>query len=700
MPYTFDDLEEVPIHKESPKPFHKVKDGTEKQIHDWLKKTVTGLQKQGVKRHHLQRSNLGAYRGIQPGHYLDRSNTTRNRERVPINRTDRLIINHLFDITETKVSQLMRIKPSVDVLPKNDEFEDKNAAKSVEMLLQHLKDINNIDYLVQEVSRYAKIFGEAYLMITWDENKGDVHPEYKPGMLLLDEAGQPVMNEKGEAEVIGKPVKIGDVKFEVELPWRIYLQRKKRYCDVEYAFRVKIRHMEDVKADYPEKKELIQPDHDNIMFDMSSFEEHRLEDEVVEFEFFHPPSKYVPEGRYIKFVKNGILESKDYPYEHGRFPWRRRTDIDIPDVLNGVSFYEHIAQIQNMHTNVTTMIAKNIYLTGHAKWVMPRGAAKIESLGNDNTIVQYQGPVAPQLLTTQPSPPEAYQFRNDLVNDMQQISAVHGVSRGEPPKGVTAAVAMQFLNEQEAERGSTDIAKHSDFVVGIFKDAAAVCGQYYQADDGRMLQILGKDNQYMFKYFDAANLSKPYDIRMKLGNELAETKAMKIERVFQAMQYNREMLSPERWADLLELGNTDKMQTLITEAIRAADSENEDLMEGKDVAPPQEWEDHILHWRTHVKLIQKRSFKEEVPLEIRETMINHIKTHEFAMMEKAKKSALFEAKLAELKLFPLFYEDMVPQSREQKEALVQGQSNRGEPVSTEMAAQEPAQFEDEPQRRE
>ena len=38
---------------------------------------------------------------------------------------------------------------------------------------------------------------------------------------------------------------------------------------------------------------------------------------------------------------------------------------------------------------------------GHAKWVMPRGACKIESLGNDNTIVQYQGPVPPQMFKQQ-----------------------------------------------------------------------------------------------------------------------------------------------------------------------------------------------------------------------------------------------------------------------------------------------------------
>jgi hypothetical protein len=36
-----------------------------------------------------------------------------------------------------------------------------------------------------------------------------------------------------------------------------------------------------------------------------------------------------------------------------------------------------------------------------------------------------------------------------LENYIGKMSGVYGVSRGEPPVGVTASVAMQFLDEQE-----------------------------------------------------------------------------------------------------------------------------------------------------------------------------------------------------------------------------------------------------------
>jgi hypothetical protein len=145
----------------------------------------------------------------------------------------------------------------------------------------------------------------------------------------------------------------------------------------------------------------------------------------------------------------------------------------------------------------------------------------------------------------------------------------------------------------------------------------------------------------------------------------------------------------EQFVDLLDLGNAEKMTTIITEAVRTADSENEDILNGVEVAEPQEWEDHIIHWRLHSKYIQKRSFKEEVPPEYREVLISHIATHEFAMMEKSRENPLFQAKLAQLELFPIFYKDgFIPQSAEQQTALVQGASNRGEQTSAQIPGQE------------
>ena len=551
----FDELGDDRPDKVNIKPFHTVKNKDEKSMLKWLKKVVETLEKQAIARNSKYRKNLEAYRGTSQT--IKRSDVRRS-ERQFLNRVNKFVINHLYDMTETRVSQMTRIKPAVDVLPTNDEFEDKSAAKAVKYLINHLWYINDMDALLQKIQRHTRIFGESYCFIEWDTDKGDLHPLYvkaRDNNLDLDLIGE-------DGSILGKidkekPIYIGDIKYEIEVPWRVLLQRQKKFEDVEYCFRVKVQSTEDVKKEYPSKKNSLKSDVDVKAFNSDDLTEHLLEEETVIYEFFHKKTKHCPKGYHIKFTKDTILEFSELPYSHGGLPFERLTDLDIPEQLNGVSAYEMIRPIQNMHDNLSTLLAKNLYLMGHAKWVMPRGACKIESLGNDNTIVQYQGAQAPTMLQTQPNPPEAYVFRNSLRDEMGQIYGVQGVSRGTPPQGITAGVALQFLNEQEQERATSDVAKHNALIQNIAKKTIAVAGDYYQPDDGRMLRIVGKDNKYSIRHFDTANLSKDYDVRMQVGSALPESKAGKIQRIVEIMQMKPDLLSNERWVDLLELGNTD-----------------------------------------------------------------------------------------------------------------------------------------------
>lgn len=676
----FDDLiEDDQALRPKVSPFHMIQDDSQDEILDWLKQVSEFLLKSNTQRHTRLRGHLAAYRGIQFLTQKSRSDY-RSSERVPIPKTQRLVVNHLFDLVETRVSQLTRLKPTIEVLPRNDEHEDKQTAKATKMLYDHLSELNNLDKIYQDLERQKLIFGETYLFITWDPSKGDRHPA----------AGQTVVSEDGKQLQVPDDLQTGDVCYEIELPWRVLLQNTEKWEDVEYIMRVKVKTADTLKKEYPGKAKDIKSDANIRLYDVKTMRNNKLEDEVVVYEFYHKKTKHTKEGRLIKFTATTILEDGPLPYTHGSFPCERYTDLDLPESLHAVSRLELIKPIQNMHNNLSTMLAKNIYMMGHAKWLMPRGAVNKLDLTNDHTIIQYQGPVPPQMVQGNPNPPEAFGFREKLKEEMEQIYGVHGVSRGQPPQGVTAAVALQFLNEEEFERSATDIAKRNQMIQSVARKSLSVAGDNYEPDDGRMLRILGKDNRYFIRSFDSANLHKPYDIKILNSSALAETKSAKIQRILETMERKPNLLSDERWVDLLDLGSDEKMNSLITEAIRSAESENEDLLSGREVADPEEWEDLILHWRTHTKEMQKRSFKEEVPPELREEFKKHVEITEFLMAEKALENPLFEAKLAQLELYPIFHKPgTIPRSREHQTVEAQGAFNRGEPTQAQIPAIEP-----------
>lgn len=656
------------------RPFHEVAEKKDEEVLDWLNSVSDTLIRQSEQRSRSQRENMFHYRGVS----LRKADRNRDYTGKRLQKIQRLVVNHLFDLTETKVSQMNRLKPAVEILPTNQEWEDRSAAKVCDLLIKHLWNLNNVDYLMQKQHRQARIFGESFIFVDWDASAGDLHPMY----VKARDFGITELEIDGETHDLDKEVKTGDLTYDLEVPWRVLLQRKVKFEDVEYLFRVKIEETSSLQKRYPKKKKEIKKSDDLRAFDIDSLSQRLLEEHTITFEFTHIGTEHVPDGAYIKFSKDCILERSEHKFTHKGLPCIRLTDMDVPDILNGVSKYEMIIPIQDMINNGETLIAKNIYLTAHAKWMMPRGACKIEQLGNDNTIVQFQGPIAPQLVQHASNAPEVYSWVDGLKQKMQTIYGSHGISRGEVPKGITAASALQFLNELENERATTDIAKHGFMVKDLAKMSLAVAGDKYDINDGRMVRIVGENNKFLIRHFDTANLNKNYDIRIDLSTGLPETKSARYQRVLDALQRNPQMLSPERWEELLEFGNEKKMQSLISEAVRSADSENEDLMSGEPVGLPEEWEDHIVHWEAHVRHMQSRSFKEEATPEVRKAFKEHLRVTEEAMFLKMQTSPQFEGHLARLKTFPIFHHSMpAPKSAEHQEAMVKGQANRGDNIT-------------------
>ncbi|HEY5689538.1 MAG TPA: hypothetical protein VIS27_14630 [Yeosuana sp.] len=569
---------------------------------------------------------------------------------------------------------MTRVKPAVDVLPSNDEYDDKVAAKAVALLLKHIMYINNTDSMIQKLHRHRLIFGEGFLEVGYDKNLGDLSPKY--------------VAAKRKNKLDKEDIRIGDVSFTHQLPWNVLLENINDYSKLKSVIIKELCDIDELKDEFPEKAGELKLDKMSTSFNISTLRDESIGNNVMVYNFYYKADKHCPEGRHIKMVGNIILKDEDLGYSHGGLPILRLTDLDIPGMLHGVSRYSQVLILQNAHNNLSQSIMKNEFLLSAPKWMMPKGACKIEQLGNGRTIVQYQGAVPPQLVQMNPTSPTSLALRDNIMGEIGMIFGVHQVSRGEPPKGITAAVALQFLNEQETERSISDIAKHNNLVVELHRMAVSVAGDYYDVDDGRLLRVLGKNNRHMVTQFDASNLHKDYDIRMQNSTALPQSKSAQMERIIQTMQYAPDLFTPDRWAELLEFGAVDKMHTLITEAINSAESEEEDILNGMPVNEPQEWEDHIVHLRSHYKKLQSRSFKEETPVELREAFIEHVKVTEMLADERAQKNPLFASKLAQIEQYPIFWDAPVPMSAEHAGAVVQGETNQGLPVSAQMPATE------------
>lgn len=615
---------------------------------EWFKKHYPHIEKTNQDRIECLFNNLLWFTGQYDQSKEYRLSLGGNREEKITPKKVPLVVNHIFDLTEQRIARLSRFKSNVKALPVNDEFEDKKSAEFADLILRQLNRQNQFDLKLQEIERWNAVFGEMYLDIEWNPRIGDT-----------DEKGNP----------------IGDVKYNLAPPFFKLFDCKRHYDDVRWCVEIhKVMHIEEVKKKYGTT---VKKDGRTSVFSYDFLKDGfhaKQPDEVVVYRFTYPPDEFVPEGAYILFTEDKVLEiAEKYPYTHKKFPFVRLTDIDVPNRLHGMSLFEHLKPIQHNYNKTTALIAKNIFLVAHPKIMLPEGAAKVESMGNAATAVTFRGPIAPSVVTFPPNPAEVYAFRDKLKEEMEQIGGVFGVSRGAPPPGIRAGIALQFLEEQELQRANTSIVKHNNFIVAVNEMAISVAGDYYKTSsekgNSRLVRILGKNNQYSVKTLDEVNLSGPYTIHIQNTTALSDSRAGRTQQVIDLAQNIPGLLSREQIADLLDLGAPEKFYSVATAALRAAEAENEEVLQGEPIAAPDVYEQHIPHWRAHSIIIQGRFYKEDVPPEYKAQMEQHIAIHEMFMLEAAMDNPEAYAEIRTLPGFPIFHEP----TPEQRQYLVTGQ---------------------------
>jgi len=662
----FDDYQ-IFTDDNEPKPLWAIKfmndDGSvdEKKLLEWMQEDFDHKRKVAEPRVRTYRECISLYKGVQYKSQETRAQDYRRDAGDRSLRAPKIVVNHCYEMVETKVSKRARIKPAIQVLPWNDEYHDKINAELVKEVLDAKSEEENFNDLMTKMERGALTCGEYYLSIMWNKDKGDVHPLYKKyvgegiEIPLLQENGEPVRDDDGNIVTIKEVVKIGDIEYRLLTPEMVLPQEAKQFSESQHITICEYIHVDEAKRRYPLKADAIRESKE-FLYDHQTMEEKRKKDYVLLRHFYHKPCKYLDKGIYIVACDDAILEITDYPYKHGQFPVLRLTDIEVPDEMWGRSFLMNIRQLQRHFNHLMSMQSRNAAILAHPKWVMPKGACSISSLENDITVLEYQGPVAPRIEAFNTSNQEGYLQMDRIERMIEKQSFVTGLTRGEVPPGMEAAVALQFLYENENERDNTGIQKRYRFIRDMYKMTLALMGQFYKAEDGRMIRILGQDNTYMLKSFEKADFTKAYDVVIQNASDLPDTKSGKIQSIVSlnaATQADPIFKTPQI-IDMLALGNDKGFKDQATIAVKTAEYENQSILSGEMTDEPKDWEDHLTHYDIHVKALQSTEIK-GAPPEIIQALCDHIQITEMLMWKRAKINPLFAQKLNMIDCFPIFF---------------------------------------------
>lgn len=632
---------------ENNKPFFSIDRENDKELMEWLQKTMVFLKNHNQQRLNKVKNNYARYKGIQ---YREQVFQPRDLPEKRIRYMPQVVVPIIADAVDEKVARLLEYKPSIQVIPNNDEQKDKIAAKTAKKFLSHVEQAESLDEKFRRAVRSSKVGGESFVFVVWNTDKGkQVLP-----------MGAEVTGLQGQ--VIRGPINEGDVSCLNATTLEVLYEKAKCWDSVEYIFWFDNEYTEKLKLDYPEASDKLHPNKATTYYDFETMDMKSLEGMSTVITFFHKRTKYLPGGFECKFTGDVILKKGDITYKHNKLPCVRFVDVENEEELSGQSFIEKLRGMASLYNNIKNLITKQLMLAAHPKWFVDGGSVDDQALGNDISIVKLKpGSRQPVLAQGNPVSPQMFEYAQEQKNEFYEMAKSNSVVRGEPPPGVTAFVALQYVSESENRRISSDVANVNKAIKDVYDMCLKVCAQFYKKEDKRTMMLLGKDNRWTYAYLDPEDLARPYSLILQNASALPESKALRTQFVLDMGKTFPQQFPPEQIAEMLDLGQSEKMMDLAAMAARAAEDENEIILDGSGVPDPQMFENLIVHWRVHLSAIQDIGFKTKSAPKIQEAMKDHIMATEMLMDQMSKKNPTFQQQLLlDCPQFPVFFNPILP----------------------------------------
>jgi hypothetical protein len=230
-------------------------------------------------------------------------------------------------------------------------------------------------------------------------------------------------------------------------------------------------------------------------------------------------------------------------------------------------------------------------------------------------------PVPLQLTATSA---ETYNLIADLVRQMEVISGVNAVARGNPdPKqnlrsgnalALVQSQALQFISplQQSYIHLIEDVGTN---LITLLQDFAHV---------PRIAQIAGKSNATFMKEFKSDDLTSITRVVVEAGNALAQTPAGRLEIASQLIQMGQ-IKTPEEYLSVLNTGKLETMTESQNKQLLLIRAENERLIEGTSPVQAILTDDHSLHIREHQATLADPDLRLDPDLVQRTTL--HLQEH-------------------------------------------------------------------------
>lgn len=618
---------------------------------DWAKNNFTSIKSARVQIERMWMRNLCFYGGRQ---YITFRNTSSIIQGTlgsivvppaPYWRA-RPVINRIRPIIRTELSKLTSQKPSAAVIPNSSDEHDLFAAQAGEQIWESIYRRKKIKKTIRKAVWWQAICGTAFIKTYWDPSAVDVDAD-----------------------------QLGDLYYCHETPFHVFVPdlREEEIEDQPFVIHTQLRSHDWVNVRYPDvkinasdKSEEILP---NAFLNLIGGQNIRGQQSTLVYECWIKPNSLpqYPNGAMFTVIGDTVVQGVEgWPYQHGQYPFAKLEHIPTGTFYSESSIVDLIP-LQKEYNRTRGQIIESKNRMGKAQLLAEKGSVDASKITSEpGQVILYQpGFEKPTPLPLVNLPSYVTQELDRILSDMEDISGQHEIANGQTPPGVTAATAINFLQEQDDSKLAPTYESLEEAIEKVAFQTLSLVQEFWDAP--RTIKTVGIDSSFDAMTLMGSDLRGNTDIRVEAGSSLPTSKAAKQAFILDLMKMG--FIDPAKGLEVMEIGGVQKIYEEVQLDVRQAQRENlkmaaitpevfdqftqEQILQQQtemtsgaeidptsgmpippsyeSIVPTHTWDNHQIHIEIHNKYRKSQAF-DQLPDSAKQVFEQHVNEHKAALI--------------------------------------------------------------------
>lgn len=512
----------------------------------------------------------------------------------------RLPVNVFRNLARHIHSMITANRPILEAQSVNGDYKSLSQTYLANGILDYYMKQKGLEEVVSNAAEMAVVLGSAFVKMEWNAMAGEIHD---------------VDPETGEAE------HEGEIEFSLLSPLDVVTDGTKEGWNPEWIMTRSYINRYNLVAKYPEFADAIM-----AIETKNAAQNHRLSlfsnddtDDIPVYEFFHKKTEAMPNGRYMLFVSDDAV-LLDLPMPYRSIPVFRLCPANIMGTPYGYTDMYDVFPMQEAINSLYGAIMTNNNAFMVQNLFVKRGAdlATSQLAGGLNIVEGNEKPEAIQLTATAP---ETYKFVELLSNLADTQVGVSSVTKGAPEASLRSGNALALVQSMSLQFQSPFQSQYVKFLEKIGTSLLDILKDY--ATTPKLVTLVGKNKKPLLKEFTGDMIGDIKRVSVSVGNPLARTTAGRLEIANNLLQQGL-IKDPRQYNMVLETGNIENLTESDVMDMLLIQSENEWLMEGKDVYADI-LDQHSLHIKEHRAVISDPELRRNP--ELMKKVHMHIQEH-------------------------------------------------------------------------